>query len=286
MPYKWFNLCFQGLLMKTSRNGLTRKLLFITALLVFAGVSVYGQSAYQVLRAARKIKAEQAGLISRHIRAPITSAPLAKRVASLRNPSTFKVFSDYQVLQNKKHKQYIPRINVVAEYNIPLLKDPSSLWGSYRYLRVLTSLAREHSPIDPAYQSKWDRIHDVTQYRGVHHIVNKTTLKHIYENMRAEAFQNRQVLNVHLPPMQNDAPGALHPFHGKEKFGYIFHNSQRQLELYEKGGIKLVLMDYFKSIRQLAKDYPQEAPALSFAVVKNTMIEAQLWCETYQLRWE
>lgn len=280
---------YVGRLMKTSCARFTRKVLLLAAVLLFGGLSCYAQSAYQVLKAARtvKYKIEPAGVISRNIKAPITSAPLAKRIIQVHNPAALRVFSDYQVIQNKKDKIYLPRINIVAEYPVPVLKDPSTLWGSYRYLRVLTSLYRENpSAIDPAFQDKWKLIHDVTSYRGVHHIVNKTTLKQIHERMRKEAAANNEMYVVRLSQMQNDAPGSLHPFHGKEKFGYIFHNSQRQLELYEQGGVKLILMEYFKALRQLAKDYPDQAPKISFPVVKNTFMEAQLWCETYELRWE
>lgn len=274
--------------MRIYHHVLARITLFVAAFLLSNSALCYGQSAYQFLKVTGKLKEDNAAVqvVSRHLRAPITSAKLAKRVAGLKDPGSLRVFSDYRIINKHKKKLYLPRINIVAQYQAPLLKSPAALWGSYRYLHLLIGFSRDGANVDLAYQDEWKRIDNPSSYRGVHHIVNKTTLKQIYERMEAAAAAENKIYPIRLSDMQKDAPGSFHPFHGKEKFSSIFHNSQRQLELYEQGGVKLIILDYFKSLERLAKDYPQEAPKVPAEVVKNTLLEAKLWANTFLLRWE
>lgn len=273
--------------MMSARRLFSRKHLLLVAVLLGSAVLSYGQSAYQIVRSARKLTVKPVTEhISRHLRAPIANATLAKQVANLKNPASLQVFSDYRIFQNKKGKVYIPQINIVSEFDVPPLKDPSSLWGSYRYLRVLTSLSRENLIIDPQYKAMWRRVFNVEEYCGVHHIVNKSTLKDIYFQMKQKAAAKHEVVSFRLDDMQKDAPGSLHPFHGNKQFSSVFHNQARQLKLYEQGGVKLIILDYFKNLQRLAREYPGVAPKISEEVIKNTLLEAKLWSKTFNLRWQ
>lgn len=271
-----------------TRNIFSRRHLFLVVALLFSGaVLSYGQSAYQIVRSARNLKIKPVTEhISRHLRAPIADAALAKQVANLKNPAAVQVFSDYRIFQNKKGKVYIPQINIVSDFDVPPLQDPSSLWGSYRYLRVLTSLSRENLIIDPRYQEQWRRVFKVDEYCGVHHIVNKSTLKDIYLQMKTKAAAKHSVVPFRLDDMQKDAPGSLHPFHGNHQYASVFHNKERQLKLYEQGGVKLIILDYFKNLQRFARETPELAPKISSEVIKNTLLEAKLWCKTFNLRWQ
>lgn len=269
-------------------HAFVRFFIFLTAFL-FCGFSVCrGQSAYQILLMTGKLSEDKAPvrIITRQMQAPAASSALANRVVSLKGPMSLCISSASHLLSYKKYKIEIPCVNIVAKYKVPPLQSPSSLWGSYHYLHLLTIISRTSAAIDPAYKEQWKVVPDSAGYRGVHHIVNKTTLRHIYKDMKEASQEKKEFFAIKFSDLHNDSPGSLHPFHGKNQFSHIFHNSSRQLELYEEGGIKLIVLDYFKSLRQLALQYPQEAPAIPAEVVKNTLLESKLWCETFQLRWE
>lgn len=86
--------------------------------------------------------------------------------------------------------------------------------------------------------------------------------------------------------MQNDAPGIIHPFHGNPEYQVMFHNINRQLALYDEGGVRAIILDYFNNMQELHRLYPREAPVIYQEMVDNTLKEAQLWAETYRLRWK
>ena len=66
----------------------------------------------------------------------------------------------------------------------------------------------------------------------------------------------------------------------------MFHNINHQLALYDEGGVRAIILDYFDHMQELHKLYPNEAPAIYQEMVDNTLKEAQLWAETYRLRWK
>lgn len=261
-----------------------RRYFALLLLFFFAHGIVFGQNAYQVLRAAKQIKYK--ALVTRHLRAPVTSQQLAVKVAALTRPITTSHYYQQQVINRKGATTVIPQIHIVTEFRAPLLKDPTTLWGSYQYLKAIAALAREEGMIVPKYINKWKKIYSVSHYRGAHHIVNKSTLKEIYWMMKRQATQEGVPFTVNLADMQKNAPGAFHPFHGNPEHAVVFHNLNKQLLLYKQGGVKAILKDYFTQMENLHKRYPNDAPPVCHDVVKNTILETKLWCETFHLRWE
>ena len=254
----------------------------------FSHTAVHGQSAYQLVKVAQRIQFTNASManISSYIRAPITSALLAEHVALLRKPTAYYAFSKNYVFSNKRGHLELPEVHIVAVFPAPILNSPSTLWGSYHYLRVLTSLSRRQGAVNPKFEKEWKSVFQIGGYNGVHHIVNKSTLKTIYQEMKRKAIQKGEVFTVNLDELQREAPGSLHPFHGRPEYSVLFHNVDRQLDLYRQGGIRAIVTDYFNELQRIHQMYPQKAPQPSQEVVNNTLLEAQLWSETFGLRWQ
>lgn len=264
-----------------------KKTLVALALLWFSQYAVYAQNAYQVLKSASKVKvsAKSAAVINRHMCAPASCARLASQVASLSRPFQRSHYYQNHIVQKKMGTVVIPQIHIITTFSAPVLKDPSSLWGSYHYMRALTKLSRTQGAVHPQYASKWKDVFTTTRYNGVHHIVNKSTLKAIYDEMKRQAASKGRVFTVNLEDMQREAPGSLHPFHGNPKHAVVFHNLDNQMRLYRRGGIKAIVLDYFAQLQRFRLLYP-DAPFIPQEVVTNTLLEAQLWSETFQLKWE
>lgn len=263
-------------------------LVFLISSFLLSPLPLFGQSAYQLLQstAKRRFHVVAPSVINRHLKAPIKSASLAKQVARLSHPSSINIFTEEQRVYTSQGTRLVPEIHIITEFHSPVLRSPSTLWGSYRYLRVLTALSRDKKYIHPANVEQWKDVFVVNKYCGVHHIVNKNTLKEIYRAAKAQAALNKQDYGVSLDEMQREAPASLHPFHGNKKYSKIFHNTTRQLELYQQGGVRAILVDYFQSLRALHQNHPNEAPAVPREVINNTLLEGKLWAETFHLRWK
>ena len=263
-------------------------LVFLIAVLFCASPTVYAQSAYQLFRTATRInfKAVPYGTISRHLQAPAASQRLASRVAKLTNPSTFSTYFQNRIFKTKAGVVLQPEIHLLTRFEAPVLVHPSSLWGSYHYLRVLTKLSQRPGAVHPNYASEWKHIYQVTSYNGVHHIVNQTTLKSLYHSMRNKAKERKESFYIRLDEMMREAPASLHPYHGNPEYMKVFHNSAHQLELYRKGGIRAVVVDYFMQLKKFHKENPTKAPAIPQEVINNTLLEAKLWAETFHLKWK
>lgn len=266
-----------------------KKILVLSAVCLFAGNTVvYSQSAYQLVKNTPQftIQSTSIKLVSRHLKAPLSSSSLAKHVSELRVPIFTNTYAQGTLLDVSPKKIIIPEIHIISSFPISVLRNPSSLWGSYRYLRVLTSLSRESGSVHPQYIDEWNKIFQVSGYNGVHHIVNKSTLKVIYHELKQEAAAKKQVWTISLEDLQNNTPASLHPFHGKPEYSGFFHNMDRQLLLYREGGVRAIITDYFRELAKFHEMYPEEAPYIPQQVVNNTVLEAKLWCETFGLKWK
>lgn len=268
-----------------------KKLLVLLFALLLSNTAVFSQNAYKVLRSAPnrvgKIATLSTPRITRHLTAPKSSAKLAQQVVALNAPKYTNVYFRNTTFKNKYWPATtVPQVVISTEFKVPLLREPSTLWGSYRYLKELVRLSQEPGAVAKGYERKWRKIRDVATYRGVHHIVNKSTLKEIYTRKKIKSQNNHKPYPVHLGEMQNDAPGIIHPFHGNPEFAPMFHNINHQLALYDEGGVRAIILDYFDHMQELHKLYPNEAPAIYQEMVDNTLKEAQLWAETYRLRWK
>ncbi|WP_428052350.1 hypothetical protein [Candidatus Avelusimicrobium faecicola] len=268
-----------------------KKLLVLLITLLLSNTAVFSQNAYRVLRSAGNRVGKVANVgntrITRHITAPASSANLAKKVVQTYSPNYTNVYFRNTTFRNKYWPATtVPQVVISTEFKTPILRNPSTLWGSYRYLKELVRLSQERGAVAKGYEKKWRNIRDVSTYRGVHHIVNKSTLKEIYTRKKIKAQNNHKPYPVHLGEMQNDAPGIIHPFHGNPEYQVMFHNINRQLALYDEGGVRAIILDYFNNMQELHRLYPREAPVIYQEMVDNTLKEAQLWAETYRLRWK
>ena len=265
-----------------------KKILVLLLAVVCGSSSVYAQSAYQLFRTATRInfKAVPYGTISRHLQAPAASQRLASRVAKLTNPSTFSTYFQNRIFKTKAGVVLQPEIHLLTRFEAPVLVHPSSLWGSYHYLRVLTKLSQRPGAVHPKYASEWKHIYQVTSYNGVHHIVNQRTLKSLYHSMRNKAKERKESFYIRLDEMMREAPASLHPFHGNPEYKTFFHNPERQMQLYEEGGIRAIVVDYFISLHRFHTKHPNTAPFIPTDVRKNTLLEAKLWAETFHLKWK
>jgi len=253
------------------------KRLLFPALLCLFSCSVFGQNAFRILQKGTKaVPRVNSVVVERTLLAPKNLTPLAREATWLRCsgrcPSPQKIPPNY--------------VAFVSKISVPRLSNPNMLYGGYNYLRLLAKISREPNTVEPAYARMWRRINNVNTYRGAHHIVNKSTLKVIFDDMKAKARRTGKPLTVNLDEMQHNAPGIFHPLHGNAAYQYIFHNSQRQLEMYYNGGIKEVLDDFFERLSQVSQDSGGEIPEVPSSVIEGTYIEAELWCKTFHLRWE
>lgn len=268
-----------------------KKLLVLFVTLILSSTPVFSQNAYQVIRSSGKRvgKVLNRGTlrVNRHIIAPASSAKLAQKVAGFYAPHTTKVNFRNQTFKGKYWaKITVPQVVISIEFKAPILREPTALWGSYRFLKEVVRLSQEPGAVAKGYEKKWRHVRDTDSYRGVHHIVNQSTLKTIYTRKRIKAQNNHKPYPIQLGNMQKDAPGIIHPFHGNPKYERTFHDMNRQLRLYQQGGVRAIILDYFNAMQELHKQYPKEAPLISQEMLNNTLKEAQLWAETYHLRWK
>ena len=271
-----------------------KKLLVLLVALFFAPSAVFAQSAYQVVgnlsrltkSVGRLPKGKYAGVVRRTSYVPVNDFVYGRFVANARNPLSMSVRQMDRMVQAKNGMYVnIPTIVIETEFAVPVFHNPYELYGSYRMLRMMTSLAKQPGAIAKGYHQAWQKIKASQGYNGVHHIVNKSTLADIHGMMKKEARQQGKPFTVSLKDMQGDAPGSLHPFHGNPAFTDFFHNKARQLELYERGGVELIITDYFYQLNLMNKQFPQVAPKVPRSVRTGTLREARQWVHTYGLRW-
>ena len=161
-----------------------KKLLVLLFALLLSNTAVFSQNAYKVLRSAPnrvgKIATLSTPRITRHLTAPKSSAKLAQQVVALNAPKYTNVYFRNTTFKNKYWPATtVPQVVISTEFKVPLLREPSTLWGSYRYLKELVRLSQEPGAVAKGYERKWRKIRDVATYRGVHHIVNTISFKEI-----------------------------------------------------------------------------------------------------------
>lgn len=158
------------------------------------------------------------------------------------------------------------------------LKSPQSLYGSYNYLRAFSKVSDIEILTTNKYRKDWDKINATQGYNGVHHIVNKYTLKLIHQTLK------QQGIKFNLDEAQKNAPALFHPLHGNPKFQYIFHNPLEQYELYFKYGMKYVLLSKIDEINRL--NIEMGLKPLKDDVILGLILETELWCKYHGLKWE
>ena len=246
------------------------KLFYVLLFLAYCSVC-NAQSAYQIMRSVVKGNIQKRITICRTIKAPIEQSKLVADVLK-----THKQTSIYSTICKNELK-------VTSQFTAPVLKRPETLYGSYKYLKILSLLSKEATYIDKQFAFIWKNINKTQSYNGVHHIVNKSTLKQIHHDMKMRARRDGEAFTINLAQLQNTAPGAFHIMHGNPKYNTVFHNQELQYKIYKKYGISGIIKNYFYEINKLNLEVGLK-PIPGF-VIQGTLKEAELWAKTFKLRW-
>lgn len=258
-----------------------RKLLLFLVLSLFS-CSASGQNAYTIVQKARNARHFKAAVISRSLQAPASQLALANSALKLRSPKPFTPIRFKQKIAGER----VSQIRINTEFLVPRLGNPGNIYGGYNYLKTIAKLSRSPNTVEPAYARMWRLINDNAAYKGAHHIVNKSTLRIIYEDMAARAEMAGKPFSVNLTEMQNNAPGIFHILHGHPSYQRIFHNAERQTDIYYEYGMKAVIEDFFEQINRISAASLGSIPGIPPSVMSGTYIEAELWCKTFHLRWD
>lgn len=147
---------------------------------------------------------------------------------------------------------------------------PMDISGGYNYLRLISQNMRN--------VPEWSKINRSDGYNGVHHIINKSVLDKIYNSEKT--IEN----GLTYQDFVRNSPSIFHPLHNAREFGELFHDKDKQLELYEIGGVKTIIDYYFIVINDLSRKYG--LIPYSEDVMKSSLAEARFWSEIYGLKWE
>lgn len=135
-------------------------------------------------------------------------------------------------------------------YN-PGIVTPAIVIGPNSYLKGVSKAFKG--------AAEWQAVNAGTGYNGAHHIVTKFVIKQIGGN--DEAIRN--------------GPSVFHPLHNKPEYVDVFHNHQRQLEIYKVGGIKGIVTDFFDRV-----------PGFTDDEVKIMLLESELWSKHWGFKWQ
>ena len=152
---------------------------------------------------------------------------------------------------------------------------PEQIYGGYNYLKVCTSAMKG---------KEWENINKNNLYNGVHHLITIQTIKVLHKESLLAYEEGRISLYPFFNDMVANAPGLFHQLHNNPAYRSIFHNSEVQLELYNTGGIKAILDDFFINIQKIQIENRMEQ--IPEDVIKGTYLEAELWSEHFGLIWE
>lgn len=245
-----------------------------TILFIFLFTQSYAQSAFKLIKALKNNKITKSILICRNTKSNLKYSKLINDVVNLNNPHLIKSSLNCEELE----------IKLYSEFKIPLLRSPETLYGSYNYLKLLAVASKQKGVVEYNFINIWKNINKTQTYNGVHHIVNKSTLKIIHSKMKLEARSKGNQFTMNLAQLQNTAPATFHIFHGNPRFSHIFHNSEEQMRVYMEQGIKGVILAYFKQINVINRK--NNIKQIPISVINNTLKEAELWSKTFNLKWE
>lgn len=118
-----------------------------------------------------------------------------------------------------------------------------------------------------------------------HRRPQKPKLLQIYRDMKINARDRGETIDFRLFDLQNNAPAIFHMLYAKPQFAAVFHNKERQLELYYTSGVKAILDDFFYQVGRIAAESNGKIPQVPHLVREGTYQEAKLWCKIFHLRW-
>lgn len=239
-------------------------------LFLLLSTNVFSQSAFNIVKVARNVT--RPNVICRTITIRTSGLSVANSVINssiLSSPVRYKSINS---------KLCIPKTTITYDFKIPIITYPEKLYGPYNLLKLISRNSRTNKLISKEHIDIWRQINNSQTYNGAHHIFNKSTISLIYN---VEKLSKNGFL---LHEIQNNAPAVFHSLHGNPTYKDIFHGKEKQFELYQKGGVKLVLDDFFKNVHIISKK--ENVRFFSKEVIRNTYSEARLWCETFNLRWK
>lgn len=232
-------------------------------LLLFT-TQAYSQNLIELWRPLQRAKS---AIVHRQIRVPREFEYSAMQVAKLDKRNDFSS----SIIGNELY------LNIEREIFANSLKDPVKIYGPYTYTKAFSRASSNPILVNEKYIDNWKHINTTGYYNGAHHLINKSTIKLIYSDLKAQGKP------VRLNEMQANAPAIFHPLHGNTDYSRIFHNSERQYYEYKRFGMKVVIISAIEDIDRASielgfQPYPQE-------YLEGILIESQLWCEYWGIEW-
>ena len=223
-------------------------------ILLFIPIFGYSQNFFIVAKSANR------AIIKRTITVPKTNYNALENISYLYNSPIIHSRNSYSLTLNTQiRKSHFIR--------------PSDIVGPYNYDRLVAKLSRQ------IYNNKeWQRINKTTSYNGAHHLIMKSTINLIYQDLKELGIE------VNLQEIQKNAPSIFHYHHGDPKYNYIFHNADEQYEVYKRSGMKILvlsqltridLVNQLEGLEHFSDDY-----------IRKVLAEAELWCNHYHMRWK
>lgn len=154
------------------------------------------------------------------------------------------------VSQNLKNIRIISPTTVQVTYS-PNVVTPAIVLGPNSYLKGVSRAFKG--------TKEWKVVNAAVGYNGAHHIVTKFVIKQIGGS--EEAIKN--------------GPSVFHPLHNKPEYVDVFHNHQRQLEIYNRDGIKGIVEDFFDRVNGFTDEE-----------VKLMLLESELWAKHWGFKWQ
>lgn len=207
-------------------------------------------------------------IIVRKINVPMILGAQAVRVARLDKNNFYEISID----------KFRVNVEIQREITFKSLRNPIGVYGPYKYLKTVSKASQNPLLVNDKYIDNWKHIHTLGYYQGAHHLINKSTIKMIYKDLKEQGY------DVHLNEMEANAPAIFHPLHGDQDFREVFHNSEQQYYDYKLFGMKVVVISLLERIDEIGmahglKPYSQE-------YLEGVLKEAQLWCIYYNIKWE
>lgn len=170
------------------------------------------------------------------------------------------------------------QVNIERQFLLNSIKSPETVYGPYNYMRAFAKVTQDDKLVNKKFLDKWRKIHQTTGYNGAHHLISKSTIEMIYNDLK------KQGKKVSLSDMQNNAPSIFHPLHGVPLYNNVFHNAEQQYYDYNRFGMKVTIISLLERIDEVnlkvgLKPMPEK-------YLQGVLIEAELWCKYYGLVWE
>jgi hypothetical protein len=172
------------------------------------------------------------------------------------------------------------RVNVEIERIIGSnsLRNPIREYGPYKQLKAISRASQNPLLVNDKYFDNWKHINTLGYYQGAHHLINKSTIKLIYKDLKAEGK------DVKLNEMETNAPAIFHPLHGDQDFKNVFHNSEQQYYDYKRFGMKVLVISLLERIDEVGMKHG--FTPFQQAYLEGVLKEAELWCKYYGMKWE